>query len=56
MLYWYYKANYNLGQFFFSLKRHIICDGESIILVSFRDSRVDDEPTQGDSTSQGVGG
>jgi len=30
MLHWYYKTTYNLGQIF-SLKRHTIWDGESII-------------------------
>jgi len=31
MLHWYCKATYNLGQFFFFLKRHTIWDGGSII-------------------------
>jgi len=31
MLHWYCKATYNLGQFFFSLKRHTIWDEGSMM-------------------------
>jgi len=37
MLHWYYKAIYNLGQFF-SLKRHTIWNGGSILYVNEKTS------------------